>query len=544
MTQARLALLALCLLLAAALHPGPARAHATLLGADPADRSALETSPTQVALRFSEPVQVVFVRLLDAGGRVLAEARAGVDDALIVMPVPSPLAVGNYLVSYRAISADAHPVAGTLLFAVGAAPAQWPAAEGAELHTPAWRAVAAANRALHFLALALVAGATVFLALAKPLAPVLRLHLGPSIGAATLLGVGTAVAAIVAQGGIALDAPLGNLSDAWREGLRTTQARQSIAAGALLLATWQAGWAPRARAAWPSALIAVAALATLAATGHVVTAKSQWLTVPVLLAHALPALLWVGSFVPLMLALEGRDGGAALLRFSRVAPLTLAVLLASGVGIAVVQVRTWGALIGTAYGQALLLKAGLVGGLLLLAAANRWRLTALAARGDDEPRAALRRTIAAELGLAAAVLAVTAVLAQTPPPRSLRSEAPATSEEHQHEGAAEPGYAVGAVAQGKTAIIAVVPARSGRNTLTFALRGAGWADITPRSVTAILNNAGLGIEPIVRELPRVGAGIYELVGPEFAVPGDWTVKIDVLINDFEHVTYTAPIPVQ
>jgi copper transport protein len=59
-----------------------------------------------------------------------------------------------------------------------------------------------------------------------------------------------------------------------------------------------------------------------------------------------------------------------------------------------------------------------------------------------------------------------------------------------------------------------------------------------------LSNAAAGIEAIVRDLPRTGPGIYELTGPELAVPGEWTVKIDLLISDFDRVTYTAPIPVR
>ena len=543
---ARQILLAACLCLGvglgAALSAAPAFAHAVLLATEPADRAVVESAPASVSLRFNEPVQLVFVRVLDASGRVIAEAPAGGDAAQIALPLPGALPAGNYLVTYRVLSADAHAISGTLVFAVGAAPEQWPEAQAQDRYAPTWGGIAAVNRALHFLALALVAGATAFVALMKGQAGVLRPLLRSPVGVAVLLGVVTAVAAVFTQGGIVLDAPFAaaRLGDMWSAGMATTQSRQSIAAAALLLATWQAGWLPRARAVWAPTVIAVAALATLAATGHVVTAASHWLTVPVLLAHAIPALLWVGSFVPLLLALEGRDGSQAALRFARIAPFGLFILVAAGLALAFLQVRTWDGLTGTAYGQALLLKAVLVGALLLIAAINRWRLTPLLQSAPDAARAALRRTIAIELALGVAILAITAVLAQTPPPRS---QLAATTEAHGHD-AAEPGYAVGAVAQGKTAILAVVPARAGRNTITVALRGGGWTDITPLSVTASLSNTAAGIEPIVRDLPRVGPGIYELTGPELAVPGEWTVKIDVLLNDFDRVTYSAPIPVQ
>jgi copper transport protein len=541
---ARRALLATCVWLGCALGAAPALAHAVLLGTDPADRDVLAAVPATIALRFNEPVRLVVLRLLDASGRVVAEAPAGGDDALVTLAVPRTLAAGNYVMTYRVISADAHAIAGALVFAVGTAPAQWPSAQATDIYAPGWRAAAAANRALHFLALALIAGATLFLGLAGLQAAVLRTHLRPVAGSAALLGIVTAAAAILIQGGIVLDAPLSRAAELWRAGLTTSQGRQSIAAVALLLATWQAGWTPRARAVWAPSVIALAALSTLAATGHVVTALSPWLTVPVLLAHALPALLWVGSFAPLLFALEGRDAAIAVQRFARLAPPALLVLVAAGAVIAVLQVRTWDGLTDTVYGQVLLLKSGLVGALLLLAAVNRWRLTPLLLAGEANAPRALRRSVAAELQLGVAIFATTAVLAQTPPPRSLRIiDASAPAEQHNHD-AAEPGYAVGAVAQGKTAIIAVAPARAGRNTLTIALRGGGWADLTPLAVTATLSNAAAGIEAIVRDLPRTGPGIYELTGPELAVPGEWTVKIDLLISDFDRVTYTAPIPVR
>ena len=48
----------------------------------------------------------------------------------------------------------------------------------------------------------------------------------------------------------------------------------------------------------------------------------------------------------------------------------------------------------------------------------------------------------------------------------------------------------------------------------------------------------------VRELGRAPSGFYEYTGPELAVAGEWTIKVDVLVKDFEKVTFNAPIPVQ
>jgi putative copper export protein len=57
-----------------------------------------------------------------------------------------------------------------------------------------------------------------------------------------------------------------------------------------------------------------------------------------------------------------------------------------------------------------------VPGLIALAAYNKLRLTPALASGDPVARRTLRRTIAAEFGLATVVLVLTATLTATPPP--------------------------------------------------------------------------------------------------------------------------------
>ena len=88
------------------LGAAPAFAHATLLGTDPPDRTTLATSPDSIALRFNEPVQTVFVRLLDQTGRVIAEAPTGGSADWVTVRPAAPLAPGQYLVSYRVVSED------------------------------------------------------------------------------------------------------------------------------------------------------------------------------------------------------------------------------------------------------------------------------------------------------------------------------------------------------------------------------------------------------------------------------------------------------
>src|SRR5690554_6913179 len=106
-----------------ALSPHTAQGHASLLGTTPADGEHLESSPSEVVLEFSEPVGLV------EGGTTLHSADS---EPVVLSPQASgnsvsiplePLEDGAYIVQWRVISADAHPISGTVSFTVGDASA-------------------------------------------------------------------------------------------------------------------------------------------------------------------------------------------------------------------------------------------------------------------------------------------------------------------------------------------------------------------------------------------------------------------------------------
>ena len=71
-------------------------------------------------MRFNEKVQVTAVRLFDSAGKEVPIVR---DRALrqdsAYQASPPALPPGGYRVEWRAISADGHPVGGTIRFEVG-----------------------------------------------------------------------------------------------------------------------------------------------------------------------------------------------------------------------------------------------------------------------------------------------------------------------------------------------------------------------------------------------------------------------------------------
>src|SRR5437867_1479690 len=89
-----------------------ARAHAVFLGSEPADGAALLESPATGILHFNEPVTPIAVRLLDSSGEaVKGTGTASTTNNDVHLTLPAGLAPGFYLLSFRVISLDSHPVA-------------------------------------------------------------------------------------------------------------------------------------------------------------------------------------------------------------------------------------------------------------------------------------------------------------------------------------------------------------------------------------------------------------------------------------------------
>lgn len=104
-------------------HVNPAAAHAFLEQASPRVGSAVETSPSELRLRFSEAVEPAFSRITlatkDGAAIVIGEAALDPnDERTLVAAVRGTLAPGVYRVSWRVVSRDTHITTGDFLFAV------------------------------------------------------------------------------------------------------------------------------------------------------------------------------------------------------------------------------------------------------------------------------------------------------------------------------------------------------------------------------------------------------------------------------------------
>ncbi|MFY0408245.1 copper resistance CopC family protein [Solicola sp. PLA-1-18] len=98
-----------------------ADAHAVLVSSTPADGSTLATEPGEVSLTFNEPVSSPAYLVVESpDGTELTQGEADVVDGTVSHRVETSGQAGRYRLAYRVVSADGHPISGTLHYTVTA----------------------------------------------------------------------------------------------------------------------------------------------------------------------------------------------------------------------------------------------------------------------------------------------------------------------------------------------------------------------------------------------------------------------------------------
>jgi copper transport protein len=518
-----------------------ASAHAVLRESVPADGSQHDTPPREIVLRFSETVTPIFVRLVGQRGETISHAEnLSAADNTLRLALPA-IGDGRYVISYRVVSADSHPVSGAVTFAVGV-PADAVPNVGQGADERGWQAAYAIIRFLFYGALLTAGGGVLYLTLVARFAPVAVARARPLIGAAAIAGLATAILALGVKGGqLALGGPavLFNLTT-WQSAAATSLGASTLLAGTGLLVV-MAGLAMRN--VWGRFLAAsgvAAAVGSLALSGHSTGGDLFTGVRIVLIAHVLAAAFWAGSLWPLRHALAADPlpaAAAATRRFSALAVPLVAILVLSGTALALGFLGNIAAMAGSAYGVILSMKVVAVAALIVLALWNRFRLLPRLNSNNSGAAVGLRRTIFAELAIVGVVLALTAVLAQTPPPRK------AGNDDHDHMHHATPA---GAVVQerregDRTITLRVTPAAAGRNRIVLTVAGPDGTAIAVPEVALEFTHRVAGIAPIRRTMHPSAPGIFELDGSELMVSGTWQVTAFVLIDDFHKVVVNFEI---
>jgi len=450
-------------------------AHATLISTDPPDRGVVVDPPAQVRLIFNEPVQVTQLQLRSSGGAViplLPGSERQAEQTFSLDPLPADL----YVVSWRAISLDSHPVSGSWVFRVGEGDLPVLAAE--ENRDPLAWAVLAVRWGLYVSTL-LVVG----LGIPKPLG-------GRGVRDAWVWG---AVWVSFSLTVVALALHLAQLYP------RVDLAALSHVAGSPF------GWGILSRFVGAGLVIAGyplgagVMLLSLLPAGHALTAGTG--TLILLGLHLSGIAFWLAGLIQIERGWLDPEG---ILWFSRRATWVVPGLVAAGMAMGWIH-RGWEQGWEHPYGLWLSGKVGITLMLLGLAAHNKFRLLP-ALLGGAPVSTSLRRSVRLELvGIGIIFVLSTLLVSQAPPPPPSGCQATFT------------GSAV-------NLRLEVRPCQAGTNTIT----------ITPEQGILELSLAFVqgDMPPLRRTLPPDPDGQFRLTGTELAFPGVWQIQIAALVNDF------------
>jgi copper transport protein len=426
----RRALVILCI--AAVAFPAAAYAHATLRSTTPGFRSELQRGPAIIRLHFDQRVKILpgAVKVLDVHGRNYAGA-SRVDGPDIVAAVRT-LPRGGYTVRWQAISADSHVVSGVWTFGVRVPAPAVTDAYGAGGPTVAEHIV----RWVWFLGLALAIGALGFRLIclrgvAVPQQLDRKIAVAAGLGLVVALQAG--IAAFSLRSEDALQLPFGKFLYGDLSPIAPTRfgvAFISMTLGfALVLALVYLSWLlDRVVFLVPAFVLSVAFVSGLSLSGHdAVDAGSSWKTEVADWVHLAGASIWIGGLATMAGLLwygapELRR--VAFRRFSELATVVIALVLAAGTYLSIVRLPHLRDLWATGYGRVLLVKLSLVGLVLLWGAFHKFVVGGALERADDGFLTRIGRSLAGESLVGMAVLLAAAVLVDSkPPPRPAKAPA-------------------------------------------------------------------------------------------------------------------------
>ncbi len=566
----------------------PASAHAQLESTEPQAGGVYDAAPREITLRFNEPVEASLgaVRVYDGDGDRLDAGKpshpGGAGDTVGV-DLPA-LSDGSYVVTWRVLSADSHPVQGAFTFQVG------PEITADNLESLTQRLLAsqggsesvgvvyAVARFGVFASLALLVGGVAFVVLVwragRDSQRARRLIWVGWIGA-----LASTVVGFVLQGPYAAGLGLADAFDPELLGdvFDTRFGRVWVARALILLLAVPvlrrllpgrrpvAEYPLTARWALAAALVGAALVAIPGLGGHASSGILVPLAVVADAAHLGAVSLWLGGLAVLFVAFLPRAGAdelhGALPRYSQVALAAIVVIVVTGTFQSWRQVGSFGALRDTDFGRLLVIKLLLFAVIVVAAAfsrevVNRTFRARTARVREPEPVGAggpvppsggatdydvefeplddatevrnLRRSVLVEVALAVVVLIVTALLVNAPPARSE---------------AGQP-YAEVVKTEDLWFDITVGPAAAGENTVhvTALTTTGGPTDVLEMTVS--LTQPERDIAPIDLPLRRLGPGHFVAFDVSIPIPGDWELIANALVDETTSVVAKAEVEIR
>jgi copper transport protein len=540
--------------------PSVASAHAYLIRTSPAASGVLNAPPRTVSLTFDEAVEprfaIISVTNVDGHQEATGPVRRSVSDPdTLMVPLRPRLPEGWYLIYWRAISVDGHPVQGAFTYAVGPDAGPAPRFAVPSISGGATAPNLLISRWVMFLSVMVATGLFAFRFLLARVAP--RRVKGVRLRALSVAFVVASVIGLVAipvylDFAIAGDSlrsvfDLGALVPLFRvTAFGRGYVDMMLCFALFCVASWIALYLDRSDRAQRSlaellaqtgaVLAAAATLAIPGATGHAGQTSPRGVSVPVDWLHMIAGSLWLGGLVGLLIlwAAVGADRRVAALsvvvpRFSALALGSVALLLATGTIATIDHMPALDALWDTGYGVAILVKVAILLAAMALASGNllrtKPRLVAAGASGGSGGREAaslLRRLVGGETVLVAGAVFVAALLSSLAPPP------PAFALQDRAVASVGPGRVAETVTRAGYRLQVIVAPNRAAAPDSFALRiTRGGRAVRHANVTLTFNHLEMQMPQQQYQLAETRPGVYSRRAPALIMVGKWGLSFTV-----------------
>lgn len=513
-------------------------AHAYIIKSTPMENETLAHSPSLVSLEFSETIQPKFdsLTVINSLGQRVDVSEVTIDKKnpnILEANVQSALPNGAYTIAWKVVSADGHPVEGTIPFRIGT---------GVDIHSVQGyangyipQADMIIERGLLYAGFSLYLGVMLFhLVLYKESASSDKMQSQSRmlIWISLLAIAFSLVWNLPLQAKIYANVPWSKAFhlSLWKEALGiplfgSVWIVQMILIVLLAAATYLAmkyGKLSSSKAWWLPVLLVVVLLATKALNGHAIGSKYRDITVAMDVLHLFAASLWIGGIMAIAFVLPAGSKNKqdwsfywnVIQRFSPWAMTAVTILLFTGVFSSTLYIPNLRSLYQTVYGQILVAK------IVLFIIMGIFGLIHFA-KGKLQKEKGIGPTAGIEFGIGIVVMIMAAILTNvaTPP---LPEPVPLNETKQVNS-----GYEI---------TLHINPNAVGANTFDIDIKDKSGQPVTNiQQLTVTTYSLDMEMGRNTFKVPMVSPGTFQAKGMQLNMEGNWNITIHGLtssLNDF------------